>query len=129
VEAYINKSERTETSSLLAFIEPKGKAFNDLLRYFVSPQRLKRAEEINDDEVRITNETDSRIEAQVKGYHILIDTNTKTIFHDCADWQKILATKKLCKHIARLLLSIDRQTATRTLEKLFEKRDEWQLKN
>lgn len=129
VEAYINKSERTENSSLLAFIEPKGKAFNDLLHYFVSPERLKRAEEINDDEVRITNETDSRIEAQVKGYHILIDTNTKTIFHDCADWQKILTTKKLCKHIAKLLLSIDRQKATETLEKLFEKRDEWQLKS
>jgi uncharacterized protein YecE (DUF72 family) len=129
VETHLNKLNQTEDSSLLTFIEPKEKAFNNLLRFFVSAERLKRAEEIKDDEVRITSETDSRVEAQVKEYHIIIDADTKTIFHDCADWQKILATKKLCKHIAKLLLSIDRQKAARTLEGLLEKRDEWQLKS
>jgi uncharacterized protein YecE (DUF72 family) len=129
VETHLNKLGQTEDSSLLTFIEPKEKAFNNLLRFFVSAERLKRAEEIKDDEVRITSETDSRVEAQVKEYHIIIDADTKTIFHDCADWQKILATKKLCKHIAKLLLSIDRQKAARTLEGLLEKRDEWQLKS
>jgi len=129
VETHLNKLNQTEDSSLLTFIEPKEKAFNNLLRFFVSAERLKRAEEIKDDEVRITSETDSRVEAQVKEYHIIIDADLKTIFHDCADWQKILATKKLCKHIAKLLLSIDRQKAARTLEGLLEKRDEWQLKS
>jgi uncharacterized protein YecE (DUF72 family) len=129
VETHLNKLNQTEDSSLLTFIEPKEKAFNNLLRFFVSSERLKRAEEIKDDEVRITSETDSRVEAQVKEYHIIIDADTKTIFHDCADWQKIWATKKLCKHIAKLLLSIDRQKAARTLEGLLEKRDEWQLKS
>ncbi len=129
VETHLNKLGQTEDSSLLTFIEPKEKAFNNLLRFFVSAERLKRAEEIKDDEVRITSETDSRVEAQVKEYHIIIDADTKTIFHDCADRQKILATKKLCKHIAKLLLSIDRQKAARTLEGLLEKRDEWQLKS
>jgi uncharacterized protein YecE (DUF72 family) len=129
VETHLNKLSQTEDSSLLTFIEPKEKAFNNLLRFFVSAERLKRAEEIKDDEVRITSETDSRVEAQVKEYHIIIDADTKTIFHDCADRQKILATKKLCKHIAKLLLSIDRQKAARTLEGLLEKRDEWQLKS
>jgi uncharacterized protein YecE (DUF72 family) len=129
VETHLNKLNQTEDSSLLTFIEPKEKAFNNLLRFFVSAERLKRAEEIKDDEVRITSETDSRVEAQVKEYNIIIDADTKTIFHNCADWQKILATKKLCKHIAKLLLSIDRQKAARTLEGLLEKRDEWQLKS
>lgn len=129
VEAYINKTERTETSSLLTFIEPREKTYNNLLRYFVSAERLKRAGMIKDSEVRITNETDSRVEAQVKEYHILIDVNTKTILHDCADWQKILTTKKLCKHVAKLFMSIDRQRAGRILEKLSEEKDEWQLKS
>ena len=129
VETHLNKLSQTEDSSLLTFIEPKEKALNNLLRFFVSAERLKRAEEIKDDEVRITSETDSRVEAQVKEYHIIIDADLKTIFHDCADWQKILATKKLCKHIAKLLLSIDPQKAARTLEGLLEKRDEWQLKS
>jgi len=129
VETHINKLSQTEDSSLLTFIEPKEKAFNNLLRFFVSAERLKRAEEIKDDEVRITSETESRVEAQVKEYHITIDADLKTIFHDCADWQKILATKKLCKHIAKLLLSIDPQKAARTLEGLLEERDEWQLKS
>lgn len=129
VETHLNKLSQTEDSSLLTFIEPKEKAFNNLLRFFVSAERLKRAEEIKDDEVRITSETESRVEAQVKEYHIIIDADLKTIFHDCADWQKILATKKLCKHIAKLLLSIDPQKAARTLEGLLEERDEWQLKS
>jgi uncharacterized protein YecE (DUF72 family) len=129
VETHLNKLSQTEDSSLLTFIEPKEKALNNLLRFFVSAERLKRAEEIKNDEVRITSETDSRVEAQVKEYHIIIDADLKTIFHDCADWQKILATKKLCKHIAKLLLSIDPQKAARTLEGLLEKRDEWQLKS
>ena len=129
VETHLNKLSQTEDSSLLTFIEPKEKALNNLLRFFVSAERLKRAEEIKDDEVRVTSETDSRVEAQVKEYHIIIDADLKTIFHDCADWQKILATKKLCKHIAKLLLSIDPRKAARTLEGLLEKRDEWQLKS
>ena len=129
VETHLNKLSQTEDSSLLTFIEPKEKALNNLLRFFVSAERLKRAEEIKNDEVRITSETDSRVEAQVKEYHIIIDADLKTIFHDCADWQKILVTKKLCKHIAKLLLSIDPQKAARTLEGLLEKRDEWQLKS
>jgi len=129
VETHLNKLSQTEDSSLLTFIEPKEKALNNLLRFFVSAERLKRAEEIKNDEVRLTSETDSRVEAQVKEYHIIIDADLKTIFHDCADWQKILATKKLCKHIAKLLLSIDPQKAARTLEGLLEKRDEWQLKS
>jgi uncharacterized protein YecE (DUF72 family) len=129
VEAHINESERTETSSLLTFIEPKEKTFDSLLHYFVSGERLKRAGMIKDSEVRITNETDSRVEAQVKEYLILIDVNTRTIFHDCADWQRIFTTRKLCKHVAKLLMSIDRQRAARMLEKLFEEEDDWQLKS
>ena len=129
IEDYINGSERTEASSLLTFIEPREKTFNSLLRYFVSAERLKRAEIIKDREVRITNETDFCIEAQVKEYHILINVDTKTIFHDCADWQKILTTGKLCKHLAKLLMSIDRQRAAMILEKLFEGKDAWQLKS
>ena len=129
VEAYINKSAKTETSSLLTFIEPKEKSLSNLLHYFVSTERLKRAETIRDNEVRITNETDSRVEAQVKDYQVLIDLDTGTIFHDCADWQKILTTKKLCKHIAKLLMSIDKRRATRILERLLEEKDKWQLKS
>jgi hypothetical protein len=68
------------------------------------------------------------VEAEVKDYKVLIDLNTKTVFHDCADWQKILATKKLCKHMAKLLLVIDRKRATRILDRLLEESDEWQLK-
>jgi uncharacterized protein YecE (DUF72 family) len=129
VETYINKTERTETSSLLTFIEPKEKTFNNKLHYFVSTERLKRAGNIKDSEVQIKSQTESSVEAQVREYRILIDTSTKTIFHNCADWQKILATKKLCKHIAKLLLLIDRQLAERILEKLYEENDEWQLKS
>jgi uncharacterized protein YecE (DUF72 family) len=129
VEANINKSEGNETASLLTFIKPKQKTLHNLLCYFVTTERLKRAEEIKDDEVRIRTETDSSVEAKVKDYSILIDMNSKTIFHDCADWQKMLGTKKLCKHIAKLLLSIDKKRAAKILERLFEESDKWQMKS
>jgi uncharacterized protein YecE (DUF72 family) len=128
VETNIDKSQKGGGSSLLMFIEPREKTFHNLLRYFVSTERLKRAEDIRDNEVKIRSETDSCVEAEVKDYKVLIDLNTKTVFHDCADWQKILATKKLCKHMAKLLLVIDRKRATRILDRLLEESDEWQLK-
>jgi hypothetical protein len=48
--------------------------------------------------------------------------------HDCADWGKILATKKLCKHIAKLLLSMNRERATEILGGLYREEEKWQFK-
>jgi hypothetical protein len=103
--------------------------FNSLTRFLVSPERLKRAQQIADNEVRIIKETEDEIEATVRDYHIIVDTKNKNLVHDCADWGKIMSTKRLCKHIAKLLSMIDQQKATDVLRSIYEKEESWNFEN
>ena len=128
VENYLQTSSKLETSTLESFVAPKTIDFEDLMHYFVPAERLKRAEQIKDDELSIVKETDGNVEAVIRDYHIIINTDAKTILHDCADWTKISLTKKLCKHIAKLLLAIDRTKATEILRKMYKEEDSWEFK-
>ena len=125
---YFKSLGKTREFKLEAFAEPKTMGFEELLRYFVAAGRLERAQSIGDSELSITRQTDERVEATVREYHIVIDLENKTIYHDCADWGKILSTKKLCKHIGKLLLSMDRERATKTLRQIYTEKDAWQFK-
>jgi len=40
------------------------------------------------------------------------------MLHDCADWSRVLSNKRLCKHVAKLLLTIDREKASETLRRI-----------
>ncbi len=128
VENYFKSVGKTKEFKLEAFAEPKTMGFGELLRYFVAAGRLERAQSIENSELSITRQTDERVEATVREYHIVIDLENKTIYHDCADWGKILSTKKLCKHIGKLLLSMDRERATKTLRQIYTEKDAWQFK-
>jgi len=96
----LNKSQRTEALSLLTIIEAKKRTLCSLLRYFVSGERLERAEKVKDDEVRITCATDSY--GSGSRHHIIIDYNTKRPFFTVA-----LAGRKfqLQRNCAKTLLS------------------------
>jgi hypothetical protein len=69
-----------------------------------------------------------RLEARLREYHIVIDAREKIILHDCADWGRVSSTKKLCKHLAKLLLSIDRGQASEILRDLYQRKEAWQFK-
>jgi len=128
VEKYLKSQIKTKEVNLEAFAEPKSTSFEELLRFFVAAGRLERAQSINDRELRVTKQSDERVEAVIREYHIVIDVQNRTILHDCADWGKILTTKKLCKHIGKLLLAIDREKATEILKKMYLEKDEWQFR-
>jgi uncharacterized protein YecE (DUF72 family) len=128
VENYFKASKVFKESKLESFIEPAKHDFDSLLRAFLDMGRLKRAKEIKDSELTIKKETDQRIEATIREYHIIIDSEAKTILHDCADWNKALPTKRFCKHIGKLLLSIDREKATKMLTKIYSEKEKWQFK-
>lgn len=112
---------------LETFMKPDKLSFEELLEYFVPSERLKRAEGIQDGELKVRRQVEKRTEAMVKDYHIVIDLEQREILHDCADWTKTLPAKKLCKHIAKLLLSIDRQKAAVILKKLYKEKDSWRF--
>jgi hypothetical protein len=129
VEKYRKQSVQLPFSTLETFSPPKKMDFNSLTRFLVSPERLKRAQQIADNEVRIIKETEDEIEATVRDYHIIVDTKNKNLVHDCADWGKIMSTKRLCKHIAKLLSMIDQQKATDVLRSIYEKEESWNFEN
>jgi uncharacterized protein YecE (DUF72 family) len=122
------RSSSVSESTLESFVPPKKTDFESLIRYFVPTERLKRAEQIKDEELIVTKQADKDVEATIRGYHIIINTDDKTISHDCADWEKILATKKLCKHVAKLLIAMDREKATSILETIYSEEEAWQFK-
>jgi uncharacterized protein YecE (DUF72 family) len=130
VESYyvVKAPVEAKEEKLEAFVEPSELTFDVLLNAFIDEDRLKRARKIKDEEVSIKVQTDDVVEAKVKEYTIIIDAKAKTILHDCADWSRVLPTKKICKHIGKLLLTIDRVKAENILKELYYKRESWQFK-
>ena len=128
IEGYHKAAAQTTYSTLEAFAAPKSMNFESLINYFVTPERLKRAEQIPDSDLTITKQVSERLEAKFREYHIVVDAKEKIILHDCADWGRVSSTKKLCKHVAKLLLLIDREQATAILRDLYQREEAWQFK-
>ena len=128
VEDHFKVSMALKGPKLEAFVEPSELDFESLLRAFLDADRLKRAKGIKDNELKIEKETDERVEAAIREYHIVIDFETRTILHDCADWSKMLPAKRFCKHIGKLLLSMDIEKATNVLRSIYAQKQMWQFK-
>jgi uncharacterized protein YecE (DUF72 family) len=127
-ENYFKTTTRVREAKLEAFVQPAELNFETLIRYFMDAERLKRAQRIRDDELAIQKETDEQIRAIVREYHIVIDLQNRTILHDCADWSKMLPNKRLCKHLGKLLISLDKEKATRILREIYAKKESWEFK-
>ena len=128
VKDYLKNAEALKESKMETFVEPSELDFESLLRAFLDADRLKRAKDIKDDELKIEKETDERTEATIREYHIVIDFEARTILHDCADWSRMLPSKRFCKHIGKLLLSIDKERATSMLRRIYSQKEAWQFK-
>jgi uncharacterized protein YecE (DUF72 family) len=128
IENYRKQATQSTYSTLEAFAAPKNTNFDSLINYFVTPERLNRAEQISDADLTVTEQVNERVEAKLREYHMVIDTREKVILHDCADWERVSSTKRLCKHLAKLLLSIERERATEILKNLYEQEETWQFK-
>jgi hypothetical protein len=96
-----------------------------LLRLFLGGLRLQRAKEIDDSLVSVSEQTSSVIAGKVKDYVIRVDIKTRTILHDCQDWRKNLASKNMCKHLGKFLLTMHEGNATSLLRDVLKNKDEW----
>jgi uncharacterized protein YecE (DUF72 family) len=128
VDDYFKATARAIESTLEAFVKPKEMSFEVLLRYFIDAERLKRAQDIKDNELTMQQQTDSQIKAVIREYHIIIDLQNRVILHDCADWSRMLPNKKLCKHLGKLLLSMKRETAANVLRQIYANKEAWEFK-
>ncbi len=128
VENYFKMATKIKKPTLEAFIQPKETTFKDLLGDFIDKPRLKRAQRIKDKELAIQEETDNKIKALIKKYHIVIDLENRVVLHDCADWNRVMLSKRFCKHIGKLLLSLDKKKASNILKQIYANKEAWEFK-
>jgi len=102
--------------------------FEELLSAFVSKQRLSRAKEIGDEEVRILQCGGSVIRAEIREYHVIVDLEKREILHDCPDWARCVPDRSFCKHLGKIFLLIPRASAEDILRRIFVERDIWRFK-
>ena len=127
VENYLT-SPKMKKPTLEAFIEPKEMTFKNLLNAFIDKPRIERAQRIKDKELTIQEETDSLVKALIRDYHIVIDVGNRVVLHDCADWSRVLPRKRFCKHIGKLLLSLDDKKASNILKQIYANKEAWEFK-
>jgi uncharacterized protein YecE (DUF72 family) len=128
VEDYLETSIRAEEPTLETYVGTEEMTFEALLRSFLDRDRLKRAQHIKESELEIQKETEDRIEAKIRQYHILIDIRNQIILHDCADWGRVLASKHFCKHLGRLMLSLNMTRALTILRRIYGNKEAWNFK-
>ncbi len=125
VENYFKTSAKMKKLTLEAFIEPKEMTLENLLNTFMDKPRLERAQRIKDKELTIQEATDNQVKALIRDYHIVIDLEDRMVLHDCADWSRVLPNKRFCKHIGKLLLSLDREKALEILKQIRSEKEAW----
>jgi len=128
VQNYMKVPAKIRKPRLEAFVEVKEMTFENLLNAFIDKPRLKRAQGIKDKELTIRQETDSQIRALIRDYHIVIDLGNRLVLHDCADWSRALPGKRFCKHVGKLLLSLDREKASNILKQIYANKESWEFK-
>ena len=128
VENYLRVPTKMIKPTLEAFVEPKEISFENLLNAFLDKARLKRAQRIKDKELTIKEETDNLIKALIRDYHIVIDLANRVVLHDCADWSRVLPSKRFCKHIGKLLLSLEKGKTLNILKQIYTNKEAWEFK-
>ncbi|HUV34882.1 MAG TPA: hypothetical protein VMW22_08100, partial [Candidatus Desulfaltia sp.] len=97
----------------------------DHLSRFMDPGRLSRAEKIKDSELRVTYSGDDAIRARLRDYGIEVDLDRQVVKHDCDDWRKGAGSKRMCKHLGKLFLSLPPGQAKRVLTLIWDDVDGW----
>lgn len=80
---------------------------------------------MDDSLVSISQESSDIIEGRVKDYVVRIDLPNRTILHDCQDWRNNMASKKLCKHLGKLLLILDQGKSANILRQVLREKEQW----
>ncbi len=98
---------------------------DDLLRHFVGEKRMESSKDIPHERIKIEKVTGEYIVARVKEYLVKVDIESRVFAHDCGDWIAWMSKKFMCKHVARLLGTIDPRVAVEILRDLYTNKSEW----
>jgi len=100
----------------------------DLLGSVMGETRLARSFTIPDEDVKIKEANLKTIDAKIRDYTLKMDMASKTIVHDCGDWERAIETRQLCKHIGKVLLTIPEQVALAWVSAIHENIEAWKFK-
>lgn len=65
--------------------------------------------------------------ASVGKYNVVVDADARRIQHACRDFRGQFPEGRLCKHVAAVLLALDREIALPVLESLAAPGSDWSL--
>jgi hypothetical protein len=123
----VQQSKPSGMQSLLSFSTSDDLSVADHLMRFTDAPRLSRAEKISDSELEFSHVDDVSVKARVKQYSIDIDAEKQVIKHNCDDWRKGAAQKRMCKHMAKVFLSLPEATASKMLTEIWKNRGNWEF--
>ncbi len=99
----------------------------DLLSTLMGESRLARGLAIPDEDVSVKTATLEKVVAKIRDYNLTMVSGTKTITHDCGDWERSIETRQLCKHIGKVLLSLPETIALGWVTEIHEDTDAWKF--
>jgi len=122
---------RTPTLTLSELIPPKDlpEDVEGLLSILTDKRRLKRAKEIDPSLIKVEELAEQYISAHVKDYVVIIDSEKKLIIHNCADWSRVGMRLSFCKHVAALMLNLDKTYAKKFLKDIIQNRVQWTFRD
>ena len=89
--------------------------------------RIRRGSSIKDEDLMIQESSNRNIRAKVKDYIVEFYPKEKILRHNCDDWRKGLEEKRLCKHVVKVLLSINPKRAQDLIENIIKNKRDWKF--
>ena len=99
----------------------------DLLGTLMGETRLARSFAIPDADVKVVEANEKIVNANIRDYSLRMERSSKTILHDCGDWERAVETRQLCKHVGKVLLTIPEATALAWVSAIQENLDSWKF--
>ena len=116
--------------ALTAFMPEKIQqmTLQELLRLFMDHIRIRRINDIKDEEVTLQEVSDERVKARVRDYYVSIDVPNRLVLHNCADWSRCAPVKQFCKHVGKVMMVMPQDKAVNILRRISSERDKWEFK-
>lgn len=96
-----------------------------LLTKITDAGRLERAKEIPSADLALSKVEPSFVRADVHGTRVVLDLAEQVVRHNCPDYLKGMREKRVCKHIARLLLELPPEFAREFADDLMKSKAQW----
>ena len=100
----------------------------DLLTSIMGESRLARALGIPDGDVTIGLAGVDRVEAKIRTYSLIMDRDSRSITHDCGDWERASETRQLCKHVGKVLLTLPPDIAIGWVDQVHADIEKWKFR-